>query len=332
MRRGTLLRLGFGTVVALLMVYSMLGILLTGPIVVRAPNYDKLVVTPSVERLRKSVETLCGKFSPRDYRNPANLDAAADWIAERFRMAGLEVEFQTYEVEGQSYRNVIGTRRGMNPAAGTIVIGAHFDAYGPSAGANDNASGVAVLLELAETLPPVKPEATHIFAAFNTEEPPFFRSPQMGSYKFAEKLRAAGTRVDLMVALDLVGYYSDEPNSQRFPIKGLGLYYPNRGNFAAIVGDAGSGRSIRRVKMGMMATEAIPIRSLRAPSRLAPVDFSDHWAFRQVGFPGVLVTDTAFLRYEHYHEAEDTPDKLDYVRMGKLVQALHGVLWESIEP
>jgi len=148
----------------------------------------------------------------------------------------------------------------------------------------------------------------------------------MGSAHFARKLRDDGTRIDLMVALDLVGAFSDEPGSQHYPISWLGLLYPCRGNFIAVVGDLGSGPSIHKVKRGMLSSRALPVFSFRGPSAIGGVDWSDHRSFRALGFPAVMVTDTAFLRTPHYHRVTDTPETLDYRRMAGVVRALHGVV------
>lgn len=327
MKWSRLFRIALFTAIGLAFCGSLLGILLTGPIVVVRQPLD-LGIDVSPERLRATVEKLCTEFTPRSYRHVENLDRAAAWIAEELRAAGLAVEIQEYELDEGRFRNVIARRPSSDPSKGVVIIGAHYDAYGDFAGADDNASGVAVLLELARTLPDQLPRQGHWFAAFSTEEPPYFRSEEMGSYKLAEKLVSEGTPVDLMVALDVVGYYTDEPGSQHFPIKGLNLLYPSRGNFVAVVGDLRSGRWLERVKQGMRAVETLPVYSFRSPVAWAPVDLSDHWAFRELGLPGVQVTDTAFMRFPFYHMAEDTPEKLDYERMAQLVQALHGVLWE----
>jgi Zn-dependent M28 family amino/carboxypeptidase len=324
----TVFRILFGAGMAVLLCWSLIGVMLTGPVVVR-PQRSSLEVAPSPERMQATVEKLCEEFTPRDYTHTENLDAAAEWIAEEFRASGLAVQFQEYEVEGRRFRNVIARRPGTDPRKfGTDIIGAHYDAYGEFAGADDNASGVAVLLELVRTLPETRHRRTHLFVAFSTEEPPYFGSEQMGSHVFAESLIEEEVRVELMVALDLVGFYSDEPRSQQFPVPGLGLYYPGRGDFVAIVGDLGSGQSIKRVKAGMKSMNSIPVHSFRSSPSWAPVDLSDHSAFRKLGLPGVQVTDTAFLRYPHYHTAEDTPDQLNYERMADVVTALHGVLLE----
>lgn len=322
-------RVTFGTVVGCLLLGSLAGILLTGPVVVRVPPAD-LEVSVSSDRLRETVTRLCGEFAPRRAERPENLAAVSGWIGSQLAEAGLAVEFQDYRAAGRLFRNVVGRRPGgADPAAGTYVIGAHYDAYGDSPGADDNASGVAVLLELARTLPRVRPKRTQLFVAFGPAEPPLAGSDQTGSHVFARKLVADGVAVQLMISLDSVGYYSDRPRSQGFPYLALRLLYPDRGNFLAIVGDLHAGAAIERVKRGMLAMRSIPVHSLRASPGWVGHDLLDHGAFLGLGLPAVQVTDTAFMRFPYYHLAEDTPEKLDYERMAAVVQALHGVLWEG---
>jgi Zn-dependent M28 family amino/carboxypeptidase len=324
---GVLLRVAFGLVLGLALLVSLAGILLTGPVLVqRQPILTG--ITASAARLRASVEMLCGELSPRSHARPDRLEATAAWIADEMREAGLAVEAQDYTVEGRGFRNVIGLRRGTAPASEIVVIGAHYDAYAGYPGADDNASGVAVLLELARTLPPGPRARTVMFAAFSTEEPPYFGSESMGSFVLASRLVDEGIDVGLMIALDMVGYYSDRRGSQLFPFKGLGLFYPSVGNFVAVVGDLRSGRAIARVKGGLLSVGTIPVHSFRASPAWAPVHFSDHWSFRRLGIPAVQVTDTAFMRFPHYHTPQDVPERLDYARMARLVEALHGVLLE----
>jgi hypothetical protein len=321
------IRRGFYVFVGLLFVYAVLGMFFTGPVVVRVPRLD-LDVDPRPDRLRQDVERLCSEFAPRSFDHTANLDRAAGWIAAEMRSAGLRVDLQDYELEEGRFRNVIGIRPGREPDSGAIVVGAHYDAVPGSPGANDNASGVAVLLELARTLPDVHPRRTHYFVAFSTEEPPFFDTDRMGSHRFARRLADQGVDVVLALSLDLVGYYSEESGSQEMPSPLFRLFYPRQGNFVAVIGDARSGPAIGRVKRGLRAAGHLPVHSFRAPLLSGLVHLSDHRSFRKHGMPAVLVTDTAFLRYDAYHRPDDTPDRLDYERMAALVRGLHGVLWE----
>jgi hypothetical protein len=324
----SLLRILLLLVVAALFVGSLLGLLIIGPLVVRAPRIELDHLKISSDRLRESVRRLCTEFTPRDYVHTENLDRAADWIAGELRESGLEVELQEYELADGRYRNVVARRPGSDLRAGAVVIGAHYDAFREYPGANDNASGVAVLLELARNLDPRPPRTDLYLVAFSTEEPPFFGSPDMGSARFLDWLDERDVHVELMVALDLVGSFSDEPGSQHFPAPGLGLLYTDRADFIAVVGDLGSGPAIKRVKQGMRATRALPVHSFRAPDSIPGVNWSDNLPFRERGLPAVLVTDTAFMRYPHYHTPDDTPDRLDYERMAGVVHGLAGVLHE----
>jgi Zn-dependent M28 family amino/carboxypeptidase len=148
----------------------------------------------------------------------------------------------------------------------------------------------------------------------------------MGSYRFAQSLKQNNIKVDLMLTLEMLGYFSDEPGSQRFPAPGLGFLYPDTGNFIAVIGDLASGGPIKRTKMAMKAARTIPVYSFRAPARFSGISLSDHYSFRRLGFSAAMVTDSAYMRNPYYHTAQDTPDKLDYDRMAEVTLALHGVL------
>ncbi|MBZ5638606.1 MAG: M28 family peptidase [Acidobacteriia bacterium] len=311
-------------IVALACVATLLAI--RGPFVFRVPAPPP--ETPvSAERLRQTVQYLSVDAGPRWYSNVKNLDNAARWIEDRFHECGLEVTTQEYPLREGTYRNVIAQRKGTNPRAGVVIVGAHYDAYGGLPGADDNASGVAVLLELARTPPSAPSRRTQIFVAFVNEEPPLFGSGDMGSARYARKVLEDGTPVDLMIALDLVGFFSDRPGSQHYPLKGLDLVYPSVGDFIAVVGDMGAGRWIEKVKRGMLSSRALPVVSFRAPSVTEVVLYSDHRSFRQLGLPGVMVTDMAFERSPHYHRRTDTLETLDFDKMADVVRAIRGVLW-----
>lgn len=318
-------RIAIAVAVVLASFFAGVFILAKGPLVLRVPPAPAPRPVSS-ERLRADVERLCGDLAPRLYQPPEHLDRVAAWIAGQFRDAGLAVEEQTYRLHEGEYRNILAARPGADPSLGAVIVGAHYDSYMGMPGADDNASGVAVLLELARTLPPEPAARTVIFAAFTNEEPPFFGSDEMGSAHYARRLVDAKTPVDLMIALDLVGTFDDTPGSQVYPLSWMGLFYPSRGNFIAIVGDTGAGGAIKKVKRGMLSARSIPVESFRSPGAIGGVDWSDHIWFRRLGMPAVMVTDTAFLRMPHYHRTTDTPEKLDYRRMAGVTQALHGVL------
>ena len=247
-----------------------------------------------------------------------------EWIADEMRAAGLDVSFQEYESSRGRFRNVLG-RLGAGPRRqddasrdGAIVIGAHYDAYHEHPGANDNASGLAVLLELARTLP-ADPGRPLILAAFSTKESPC-SGELMGSEVLARQLVEDRIDISLMLSLDSVGHYNDEPDSQGYPVLGLGLIWPDRGNFIAVFADRAMRDRIGDLKRAIRSTSPLPVHSLALD-----LIGSDHRSFRAAGLPALLVTDTGFMRGLHtYGLSGDTPDRLDYARMAQLVVGLHG--------
>ncbi|MEN8005736.1 MAG: M28 family peptidase [Candidatus Krumholzibacteriota bacterium] len=315
----------FLIVIVLLIVFLLLGVMcqVTQPVL----SKDSRVVAGEVDtaQLQTSVRVFAEELVPRDYQHMDNLNAAANYIHSRFaRTSGLCSE-QTYTVNGTEYRNVILQLGPLTDER--IVVGAHYDAYGELPGADDNASGVAGLLELARLLDGADLPLTVELVAYTLEEPPFFRTENMGSAVHARHLDEQGIEVRAMIALEMIGYFSDEPDSQRFPLSILKLFYPTEGNWIGVVGDMGSGGDVRRVKAAMRGATALPVYSINAPPRWVPgVDWSDHLNYRNQGYPGVMITDTAYLRNRNYHTEEDTADKLDYERMAMVVQAVYGAV------
>jgi hypothetical protein len=318
MIRPVVVRRAFTGLMGLAFAVSVAGIFLTGPVLVRSRRAD-LGVHASAQRLRRDVATLCLQFGPRDAAHPENLDRAAAWIAEQFGQAGLAVEIQDYRVGERTFHNVVGLRRGVRGAGAAVIFGAHYDALEGSAGADDNASGVAVLLDLARTLPGIALARDVYLVAFGTGE---------GSRHFARSYLAGGRGVHLMLSLDRVGDYSSDPDPPLWRRLALRVLYPGARNFSILLGDVRAGPAIERAKRGLRLGGAGPVVSLRAPAWLASVDRSDHVPFRELGFPAVQLTDATFAR-GFTRQTADTPDRLDYERMVDLVAALHGVLHEA---
>jgi Zn-dependent M28 family amino/carboxypeptidase len=203
-----------------------------------------------------------------------------------------------------------------------VVVGAHYDSVMGSPGANDNASGVAALLELAKEFCAAGPRRTLRLVAFVNEEPPFFKTGEMGSLVYARAARAQGEKIVAMVSLETIGYYSEAEGSQEFPFPPLRLLYPTRGNFVAFVGNFASRRLLRRSLAAFREAGAFPAEGLVAPEWLVGVDWSDHWSFWRSGYPAIMITDTAPFRYQHYHSRADTPDKLDYGALARVTTGL----------
>ena len=213
--------------------------------------------------------------------------------------------------------------RNLELGSGPIVVGAHYDTVPGSPGADDNASGVAVLIELSRLFP----GAGIRCVAFANEEVPYFLGPEMGSFAYARRSRERRETLRAMFSLEMLGCYREAPGSQHYPFP-LGLFYPDRGDFIAFVGDLGARRLVRRSLELFRKNSRFPAEGLAAPSIVPGVSWSDHWSFRRHGYPALMVTDTAFYRYPHYHLPSDTPEKLDYERMARLTMGLAGMLQE----
>ena len=202
-----------------------------------------------------------------------------------------------------------------------VLVGAHYDSVFGAPGANDNGSGVAALLALARRFAGKQTHHTLRFVAFVNEEPPYFQTSQMGSFVYAGRCKARGDRIAAMISLETIGYFSDAPRSQTYPVAVLGAFYPKVGNFIGIVGDVRSRWLVRRAIAEFRKDGKIPTEGAALPAFIAGVGWSDQWSFWQHGYPGIMITDTAPFRYPHYHEATDTPDKLDYDRFALVVSS-----------
>lgn len=304
----------------------LLAALLAGCGAVMAPPTASALPAVDPARLEAHVRRLSESFRPRDFRHPENLDRAADYLRTELRRAGGRIEEQAYEVGGARFRNVIAR---FGPRTGErVVIGAHYDAFGDLPGADDNASGVAGLLELAELLGRQAPKVPVELVAYTLEEPPIFRTGDMGSARHAARLRAQGVPVRAMLCLEMIGYFSDQAGSQQVPIAGLGSVFPSTGDFIAVVGDPGSQALVQRVKAAMQGASPLRVESLNAPRSVPGVDYSDHFPYWDAGYPAVMITDTADNRNFAYHTAEDTADRLDYRRMAQVVQGIYAVVEE----
>jgi len=248
------------------------------------------------------------------------------YITDELRSTGAAVSTQDIVVGGRGYQNVIAR---YGPQEGPVlVIGAHYDSYNITPGADDNASGVAGLLELARLLGQAPPAQSVELVAYAFEEQPRASNADMGSAWHARALRAAGREVRLMLSLEMIGYFTDAAASQRFPAPGLSLLYPDRGDFVALVGKLSDFGVMRRVKSAMRGASALPVHSLNSPRRVPGIENSDHVSFWDAGYPALMVTDTAYLRNPNYHGPNDVWQTLDYRRMAQVVQAIHAVARE----
>jgi len=276
------------------------------------------------------VEKLGGEIGERNLRRYLQLQAAAQYIENELTRSGWRIRRDEYDLQGRSCYNLEAELPGASPEI--VLIGAHYDTVDGSPGANDNGSGVAALLALSHRLSGSHNARTVRFLAFVNEEPGYFQTSQMGSFVYATRCRARGDRIQAMLSLETIGYYSNETDSQSYPAPGLGLLYPRTGNFISFVGNVAS-RSVLREIIGEFRQHAqVASEGAALPPAIPGVSWSDQWSFWQNGYPGVMVTDTAPFRYPHYHAPSDTPDKLDYDSMTRVVIGLEHVVRRLANP
>lgn len=279
-----------------------------------------------VARLKEHVLQLSSRIGDRNLFEYDRLRQAASYIEQRFADFGYTLESQPYLINEQPVRNLSVTHLGRLAPEDVVIVGAHYDScFNP--GADDNASGVAVLLELARVSRDASFDRTVKFVAFTSEEPPIFQTELMGSRVFARAARARQEQITAMLALEMVGYYSEAPRSQRYPPL-FGLFYPSRANFIGVVSNFHSRSLCRQVVRAFRGSSSLPIEGVSTFSFIPGVNWSDHWSFWQEGYRAVMVTDTAFLRNPHYHQATDTWETLNYTKMASVMEGLQGVLRE----
>lgn len=280
--------------------------------------------------LGKDVEALAGTIGERNYLHKDALERAAVYVSGRFNDAGYDdVVVHEFVVDDSLtkgvYRNLVVEVGGGARKDEIVLVGAHYDTAPGTPGANDNASGVAVLLSLAASFHGTKPVRTLRFVAFANEEPPFFDTPDMGSRRYAASLKTRREHVVAMLSLETIGCYSDVAGSQHYPPV-FGLLYPDTGNFIAFVSDMSSAPLTRAAVGSFRSHVAFPSEGVAAPGMIEGIYWSDHASFWPLGVPAVMVTDTALFRYPNYHQGDDTPEKVDVNRLARVTQGLRGVV------
>ena len=271
--------------------------------------------------LRAHVQRLAGDIGERNVFHPRALASARDFITSEWTRYGYSVRHQWYDVGAVRCANLEATRPGQLRPEQILLLGAHYDSVIESPGANDNASGVASLLEIARHFATASPAITVRFVAFVNEEPPFFASTGQGSMVYAASARAADEDIRLMISLETIGYYRDAPGSQTYPAP-FGLLYPDRADFLGFVSDFRSALLMRRCARGFRRISRFPLACAAVPRGIPGVSLSDHASFWHHGYRAFMITDTAFYRYPYYHTAKDTPEKLDYSRLAEVTDAL----------
>lgn len=280
--------------------------------------------TPSY--LRQVVTTLARDIGVRSYQDHDRLGRTVRYLTEELSSFGYPVRTQSFLFGGHTYQNIIAEKAGADAPGRVVVVGAHYDTVGTTPGADDNASGVAGLLALARTFADRPCGKTVRFVAFPLEEPPAYRTRNMGSYHYAEMLATAREHVEGMVCLEMIGFFSDRPGSQLYPLPFMKYLFPKAGTYIAMVGNRRSRAFTGAMAASFRTATDLPLVTLNAPSFVVGIDFSDHWSFNKFGIPAFMVTDTAFYRNPHYHAPSDLPDTLDYARMAQVVEGLRAAI------
>jgi len=278
-----------------------------------------------VDGLKRHVYGLADQIGERNVMLPEALHAAERYIGQQWKAQGYSVNRLPYIVKGIECANLEIARCGSRYPTDSILIGAHYDTVFGSPGADDNASGVAALLELSRLFMKSEPERTIRFVAFVNEEAPFFAGRHMGSLIYAKAARRRGDRIRFMVSLEMLGCYYDTPNSQRYPAL-LKYIYPDRANFIAFVSNRESRSCLLCLVRAFRQHSKFPVEHLTAPVFVPGVALSDHFSFWRQGYSAIMVTDTAFYRNPWYHTAGDLPDKLNYDYFAAVVQGLYFAL------
>jgi Zn-dependent M28 family amino/carboxypeptidase len=267
---------------------------------------------------------LASDIGPRNIHHYEALCSAADYIEAALSQVGYCPTRQVYAARGKTFNNIIAERRGDDRETEVIVVGAHYDSHRDSPGADDNASAIAALLELARAATAWQPQRTLRFVAFTNEESPFTRTEHMGSQVYAQACRENGDHIVGMLCLEMLGCYSEAIGSQWLSFGGL--FLPRRGDFLALVGNRDSRPLLNQIAATLRLKTPLKFCALTLPSQLPGARSSDHWSFWRHGFQAVMATDTAALRYRYYHSVADTPDKLDLNWLSDIVEALTAVL------
>ncbi len=279
------------------------------------------------DSLREHVSFLSSLEPARNISNIGSLFIAARYIEGQFMSYSSRVERQDYKVSHDIVRNVIAS---FGPEDGPrIIVGAHYDVCGDQPGADDNASGIAGLIELARLLSqnPEKLTKRVDLVAYTLEEPPFFGTEEMGSFIHAKALKDQGAKVELMISLEMIGFFSDESGSQAYPINLMKLFYPKRGNYITVVSNFRSRICAKRFAGQMKRNCTVPVERLTAPTFVTGIDWSDHLNYWHFGYRAIMITDTSFLRNKNYHTKTDTPETLDYQKMAEVINGVYfGIL------
>jgi Zn-dependent M28 family amino/carboxypeptidase len=282
------------------------------------------------DELFRDVEKLASEIGERNIWNHSKLAAAADFIESSLTENRYKVRRQSYKVQDKVCCNLEVELTGTKQPEQIVVVGAHYDTVHDSPGANDNASAVAAILALARHFATKNTHRTLRFVLFANEEPPFFQTDQMGSMVYAKSCREKNENVIVMLSLETIGYYTEQPNSQKYPFP-FNLIYPSTGDFLGFVSNLSSRKLLHTVIASFRKNCKFPSQGGAIPKIVTGISWSDHQSFWRHGYPAIMVTDTAPFRYPYYHTPEDTTDKIDYDRLTRVVSGLQSIITDLIQ-
>ncbi|MCX5843746.1 MAG: M20/M25/M40 family metallo-hydrolase [Deltaproteobacteria bacterium] len=304
---------------AVFLIYSVLKIRSSASISVSRPTSNHV---GDVHQLYTHVEHLSVTIGSRSIYEYDKIEDTKRYIVSCLKTFGYIPTLQNYDYEGKTFSNIIVSIPGVKYPDETVIIGAHYDTVYGTPGADDNASAVAVLLEVCRALKSISPGRTLKLIFFFLEEPPVFRTEHMGSYVYAKEAKARNENIKAMICLEMVGYYSDKKDGQTFPLPLMSMMFSTTPNFIAVVGNLKSRNLVDKVKNSLLKVSPIPVETLISVSFVPGVDLSDHRSFWKMGYPAVMITDTSFYRNPNYHTENDTIDTLDFNTMADLLKGL----------
>lgn len=307
-------------ILAAVLVWPVLKVRWFAPTVTHSPTGSGLQGDEA--RLYEHVRHLSVRIGSRSFYEYGNMEEAKKYIRSTLEGMGYRPEMQDYLYDGKTFSNIIVTIGGTRKPWGTVIIGAHYDTVPGTPGADDNASAVAVLLEMCRSLKKDAPSRTLKLIFFVLEEPPHYNTKVMGSAVYARAAKARGEDIHIMLSLEMVGYFSDKEGGQSFPLPLMGLIFPTTPNFLAVVGDWGSRGLVKKIKSSVEKSSGIPVETLSTSPYVPGVALSDHNSFWKEGYPAAMVTDTAFYRNPNYHSSRDTIDTLNFQKMTGVLRGL----------
>ncbi|UCC23684.1 MAG: M20/M25/M40 family metallo-hydrolase [Planctomycetota bacterium] len=281
--------------------------------------------------LRRHIHALAADIADKNILNHHNLAAAAAYIESALADAGFQARRQDYSAEGKTCSNIEAQITGELFPDQIVVIGAHYDSVFGSPGANDNCSAVAANLALARRLKNTKPARTLRFVFFANEEMPFFQTEQMGSRVYAKSCREKNENIFAMLSLETIGYYTDAPNTQKYPFP-FSIFYPSTGNFLGFVSNTRSKDLLHSAISSFRKHCKFPSQGGAIPEFVPGIDWSDQESFWHYNYPAIMLTDTAPYRYPYYHSPDDTIDKICFDHLARVVSGLTHVIGDLVTP